>query len=586
MEVTTPRPRPGHSRRTLSLLLAGALCAGPAAAASNVVDIMFVYTPGAAKYGGDMTTRLNQYIAQSNQAFKASDVDIELRMVHAVQSNNSTYQYTGNAALNQITYNDTAIHRLRDDYGADFVGLLNMAPGGLCGVGWVGQSSGGTITKTSKDMAYTSSAIDCGYLTFTHELGHNLGLLHSRKQGDTSGGHHKYGMGYGVDRSFATLMAYAHLFNTNYVYRFSNPRQTCNGYACGDAATADSSRSMSLMAKQYPGYRPTRVDPGPGNPDPGNPDPGPKPDEVLPVPPQGSNVVANPSFEGSLSSWSAIYGSKVSLNDQRRRGGKNSAYVTNRANYAGGIAQDLTGKLESGKEYDFSMWMRLASDVSDSARVVLEVNGGSRYIDMGLFGVKGGWSEIKAKFTSDVPKGTKVRLLVYGPGANVDFFVDSFNVSPIGSGGGDSTNMIRNGDFEAGNAASWATGFGGKIGVSSDGYQSTRSLQLTDRTQWYDSVGQELEPLEARKKYRASAQVKLEGGSDTVSLWLLIRDDSGYYWQRLAWANGVKGSWVPLAAKEFTFDPVGKVQSVSLHVMGPGSGISMKIDDVELEPVR
>lgn len=579
MEVINPRPRMGRTRRSLGLLLAGAMCAGPAAAASNVVDIMFVYTPGAAQYGGNMETRLNQYIAQSNQAFQASDVDIELRMVHSVQSNNNTYKYTGNAALNQITYNDTAIHRLRDDYGADFVGLLNLSPGGLCGVGWLGQSSGGRITNTSKNMAYTSSAIDCGYLTFTHELGHNMGLMHSRRQGDNSGGHHAYGMGYGVDRSFATLMAYAHLFNANHVYRFSNPRQSCNGQACGNASTADSSRSLGLMASQYPDYRPTQVDPGPG-------DPGPEPDDELPVPPQGDNVVANPSFEGTMSPWSGVYGAQVSLNDVRRRGGKSSAHVTSRANYAGGIAQTLTGKLESGQEYDVSLWMRLGRDASDSARVVLEIDGGSRYIDLGVFGVTGGWSEIEGSFTSDVTSGNDVRLLVYGPGEGMDFFVDSVDISPVGSGA-DSTNLVRNGDFESGTAASWATGFGGKIDISSDGYQSSRSLRLTERTDWHDSVGQELdaEALDPRGRYRASAQVKLDGGNDTASLWLLIRDDSGWYWQRLAWANGVAGSWVPLVAEDFSFDPVGEVQSVALHVMGPASGISMKIDDVVLEPV-
>lgn len=582
MEITKFCPSPGSARRSLGLLLAGALCAGPAAAASNVVDIMFVYTPGAAEYGGNMETRLNQYIAQSNQAYRASDVDIELRMVHSVQSNNNTYKYTGNAALNQITYNDTAIHRLRDDYGADFVGLLNLAPGGLCGVGWLGQSSGGRISNTSKDMAYTSSAIDCGYLTYTHELGHNMGMMHSRRQGDTSGGHHVYGMGYGVDRSFATLMAYAHLFNTNYVYRFSNPRQSCNGSPCGSASTGDAARSLGLMASQYPDYRPTQVDPGPGDPGPG--DPGPEPDEELPVPPQGNNVVANPSFEGSLSSWAAVYGADVSLSEVRRRGGKRSAHVTDRANYAGGMAQDLTGKIRTGQEYDFSAWMRLGRDASDTARVVLEVDGGSRYVDLGRFGVTGGWTEIKGKFTSDIASGSKVRLVVYGPGKGMDFFLDSVDISPSGGGSG-SDNIIRNGDFESGTAASWATGFGGKIGLSNDGHRSTRSLLLSQRTQWFDSVGQELETLEARGRYRASAQVKLEGGSDTVSLWLLIRDDSGWYWQRLAWANGVKDAWVPLVAKDFTFDPIGKVRSVALHVMGPKSGISLKIDDVELEPL-
>src|SRR5690606_14480119 len=175
-------------RTSVAALAVGLLAAAPATAASNQVDIMFVYTPQAAQWAGNIQTRLNQYIAQSNQAYQVSGVEIALRMVHSVQSSNQAYYYTNNNALNQITYYDGAVHALRDDHGADFVGLLNMSPGGLCGLGWLGNSSGGVITSQSKAMAYSSSAIDCGYLTFTHELGHNMGLMHSRRQGDTSGG--------------------------------------------------------------------------------------------------------------------------------------------------------------------------------------------------------------------------------------------------------------------------------------------------------------------------------------------------------------------------------------------------------------
>lgn len=579
MEIPNPRPPArtpvSRRRRPLALLLAGALLTAPAAAAENVVDIMYVYTPQAAEYGGDIETRLNQYIAQSNQAYRISDVDIELRLVHSVQSSNPDYYYTGNTALNEITYDDSAIHALRDDHGADFVGLLNMSPGGLCGVGWLGQSSGGVITPYSKDMAYSSSAIDCGYLTFTHELGHNFGLMHSRRQGDTSGGHHAYGMGYGVDYSFATLMAYAYLFNTSYVYRFSNPRQTCNGYACGDARTADASRSLGLMADQYPDYRPSRTDPDPEDPR----------DDELPVPPQGDNIVANPSFEQGLDGWQASYGSSLALSDVRRHGGVQSARVADRGSYASGIAQDLTGRLERGRAYTFGLWMRLQDKSSDTARVVLEIDGGARYVDLGRFGVTDGWTEISGGFTHEAAAGSNVRLLVYGPAEGVAFHVDSVDITPVDGGGDDGDNFVRNGNFEGGTASSWALGFGGRMAVSTDGYNSQRSLQLLDRSQWYDGLSQEMVGLKPGGHYRIGAQVKVDGGNDTVSLWLLIRDDSGWYWQRLGWANAVDGMWTPLGVKDFTFNPVGQVQSVSLHIMGPAAGIGLKIDDVELRPV-
>ncbi|MGV8941423.1 MAG: hypothetical protein ACOH1P_07785 [Lysobacter sp.] len=59
----------------------------------------FVYTPDAAQYGGNMQARLNQCIAQSTQAYRASDLDIEWRVAHAVQGNNSTYTYAGNGHI-------------------------------------------------------------------------------------------------------------------------------------------------------------------------------------------------------------------------------------------------------------------------------------------------------------------------------------------------------------------------------------------------------------------------------------------------------------------------------------------------------
>lgn len=570
-------PQPHRRLAALALAMAGALATGQAVAADNVVDVMFVYTPQAAEYGGDMETRLNQYIAQSNQAYETSDVDIELRLVHSVQSNNPDYYYTGNTALNEITYNDSAIHALRDDYGADFVGLLNMSPGRLCGVGWLGQSNGGVITPYSMDMAYTSSAIDCGYLTFTHELGHNFGMMHSRRQGDTSGGHHVYGMGYGVDYSFATLMAYAYLFNTNYVYRFSNPRQSCNGTACGDAATADAARSLSLMADQYPDYRPSKTDPNP------DPDPGPAPDDELPVPPQGSNLIVNPSFEGSLDAWEGSYGGSLSLSDVRRHGGVNGVHITSRNSYASGVAQDLTGKLVTGADYTFGLWVRLQDASSDTARVVLEIDGGQSYVDLGRFGMTDSWTEISGQFTHQVAAGSTVRLLVYGPDAGVSFYVDSVDITPVDDGPDPDGEVIRNGGFEGGAAASWALNFGGNLSVVADGFKSNRSLQVTERTQWYDGVTQELVGLEPGRRYVASAQVKVAGRNDPVSMWLLIHDDSGYYWQRLAWAGVTHDQWTPLTAK-FQIDPVGTLYSASLQVMGPGSGVSFQLDEVSVVP--
>lgn len=64
--MATQGNRGGAARRlrtSMAALAVGLLAAGQAPAASNQVDIMFVYTPQAAQWAGNIQTRLNQYIA-------------------------------------------------------------------------------------------------------------------------------------------------------------------------------------------------------------------------------------------------------------------------------------------------------------------------------------------------------------------------------------------------------------------------------------------------------------------------------------------------------------------------------------------
>ena len=72
-----------------------------------------------------------------------------------------------------------------------------------------------------------------------HELGHNLGLRHSRRQ-DDEGFSYPYAVGYGVDNRFVTVMAYTSSFNTNNrVFKFSSPDLQCTSdLPCGILHTA------------------------------------------------------------------------------------------------------------------------------------------------------------------------------------------------------------------------------------------------------------------------------------------------------------------------------------------------------------
>lgn len=246
-------------------------------AAPTQVDVLVVYTPGvAARYGGNPTTRFNQLMSVSNQIYKDSGVNLELRMVGSTQV---SYPETGDAeiALNDITYKRKAafnnVETLRQQYGADMVVFYRPYSDthNSCGIAWVGgyNTNGNFGGASEKSMAYAHVASDtCGDYVTVHELGHNMGLQHSRRQ-DGRGGTFPYALGYGEYGKFTTIMAYQSAFNVDYVngkiWKFSNPNLKCSGNSpCGISRTdatngADAVYTLNIVAPQVANYYPSKV---------------------------------------------------------------------------------------------------------------------------------------------------------------------------------------------------------------------------------------------------------------------------------------------------------------------------------------
>ena len=104
---------------------------------------------------------------------------------------------------------------------------------GQCGVAY-GSSSYAQVNHFKHAM-YAQVEINCPTDSTAHEIGHNMGLLHSHLQDGANPEPYAYGLGHGVNGKFATIMAYAHLYHTpNQIPKFSSPEYECvPGEPCG-----------------------------------------------------------------------------------------------------------------------------------------------------------------------------------------------------------------------------------------------------------------------------------------------------------------------------------------------------------------
>jgi hypothetical protein len=207
----------------------------------TVIDILVAYTQDALNgFGGDVQAQatIDLLIAETNQAFRNTGLNTQLRLVHAT---GVEYPETGDSSIDLgrlRTPGDGFLDDLlnvRDLHAADLVALITeRTEESVCGRGYVGRlGSTGTFGFSVERRRCTNSG-----RTFAHEIGHNLGARHDWYV-SANGGAYPYSKGYvSLPGRFRDLMAYYDLCRDTgtqcaNLLAYSNPVIRQDGHPAG-----------------------------------------------------------------------------------------------------------------------------------------------------------------------------------------------------------------------------------------------------------------------------------------------------------------------------------------------------------------
>jgi len=248
-EVDTLSDTDGDGVSNYVELLRGSPLDIAGSASEAEIEVAFLYGDSALDYYGsvaDIEARLSHLRTVSNDAYSDSGLNIRLQKSALVYVGDDR-AVSNNALLDRVAArswpfgNVDALLERQPDIIVHLSTLSFVDING--GVAWVnGYWNDGVVDFEGMASSGSNTAVvdmDNTAVTLVHEVGHLMGLDHSRPQ--VQGGHYSsfpWALGYGVDAQFVTIMSYSDFYAwAPQVSLFSSPQLSCtnSGSSCGQS---------------------------------------------------------------------------------------------------------------------------------------------------------------------------------------------------------------------------------------------------------------------------------------------------------------------------------------------------------------
>ena len=255
----TPDNPTGALSRTLDFGLGGIQASRAQGAVSalalTTINVMVVYTSSAASAAGNIASKIQLAVDETNQSYANSGININFNRVYTGQV---TYSEAGRTFSQHVSALQGTtdgvmdnVHTLRNTYAADLV-MLVVNDTEACG-----QAAAIKATASSAFAVADQSCIT-GYYSFGHELGHLQGARHDRFV-DGSTTPYAYGHGYiPGSKRWRTIMAYGNgCSNCTRIQWWSNPAKTypSTGEVMGTTTYEDNARVLNGTAATVAAFR-------------------------------------------------------------------------------------------------------------------------------------------------------------------------------------------------------------------------------------------------------------------------------------------------------------------------------------------